>query len=222
VNRRAFITLLGGAAASWPLAARAQPAATPVIGFLDSRAPGEAASIVAAFQKGLNEVGYVKGQNVAIEFSWAEGQFGRHPALAAELVRRQVALIFAGSTAAALAAKAASTTIPIVFIGGGDPVQLGLVTSFSRPGGNATGVNLFTDALEPKKLELLHQFASKAATVGVLINPSWVHAEIQSKNLQAAARMLGLQTHIVNANNENDIDTAFATLAERLVRPVLR
>jgi putative tryptophan/tyrosine transport system substrate-binding protein len=221
VNRRSFITLLGGAAAAWPLAARAQQPAMPVIGFLDSRAPGEAASIVAAFQKGLNEVGYVNGQNVAVEFSWAEGRFDRHSALAADLVRRQVALILAGSTPAALAAKTESSTIPIVFIGGGDPIQIGLVTSFNRPGGNVTGVNLFTDTLEAKKLELLHQFVPKAGAIGVLINPSWVYAEIQSKNLQAAARTLGLQIDIVNASNEKEIDTALATLAERHITTLL-
>jgi putative ABC transport system substrate-binding protein len=221
MKRRAFITLLGGAAAAWPLAARAQQPAMPVIGFLDSRSPAEATSIIAAFREGLNEVGYVEGQDVAIEFSWAEGQFGRVPALAAEVVRRQVAVIFAGSTPAALAAKAATTTTPIVFIGGGDPVELGLVASFNRPGGNVTGVNLFTNALEPKKLELLHQLVPKAATIGALINPSWVYAEIQSKDLQGAARTLGLQIHVVNANNESGIDTAFAMLAEQRIGALL-
>jgi len=221
VKRREFIALLGGAVATWPLAARAQQPAMPVIGFLDLRSPDEAASVAAAFREGLNEVGYVNGQNVAIEYRWAEGQVGRLPALAGELVRRQVAVIFAGSTPSVLATKAATTTIPIVFVSAGDPVQLGVVASFNRPGGNATGVNLFTTALEPKKLELLHEFVPKAAMIGVLLNPSYVHAETQSSDLRAAAKALGRQIHIVNTGNENDIDAAFATLTERRIGALL-
>src|SRR5262245_907507 len=155
----------------------------PVIGFLDLRSPGEAAYAAAAFREGLNEVGYVEGQNSAIEYRWAEGQVDRLPALAAELVRRQVAVIFAGSTPSVQATKAATATIPIVFVSAGDPVQLGVVASFNRPGGNVTGVNL----LEPKKLELLHEFVPKAAMIGVLVSPSYVHALTQSNDLQAAA-----------------------------------
>ena len=193
----------------------------PVIGFLDLRSLGEAASVAAAFREGLNEVGYVEGQNVAIDYLSAEGQVGRLPALAGELVRRQVAVIFAGSTPSVLATKAATTTIPIVFVSAGDPVQLGVVASFNRPGGNATGVNLFTTALEPKKLELLHEFVPKAAMIGVLLNPSYVHAETQSSDLRAAAKALGRQIHIVNTGNENDIDAAFATLTERRIGALL-
>jgi putative ABC transport system substrate-binding protein len=221
MRRREFITLLGGAAAAWPLAARAQQPAIPVVGVLETRSPGEAASVLAAFREGLKEVGYVEGQNVAIEYQWAEGQFGRLPVLAAELARRQATVIYAATIPGAVAAQAATTTIPIVFIGAGDPVQLGLVASFNRPGGNVTSVNLFTATLEGKKLELLHELVPKAATIGVLINPSWVHAETQSKDLQAAARTLGLQIDIVNASNESSIDTAFATLAERRIGALL-
>ena len=221
MKRREFITMLGGAAAAWPLAASGQQPVMPVIGFLDLRSSGEATSVAAAFRKGLNEVGYVEGQNEAIEYRSAEGQVGRLPALAAELVRRQPAVIFAGSTPSVLATKAATTTTPIVFVSAGDPVQLGVVASFNRPGGNATGVNLFTTALELKKLELLHEFVPKAAMIGILLNPSYVLAETQSNDLRAAAGALGRQIHVVSADNENDIDAAFVTLAERRIGSLL-
>jgi ABC-type uncharacterized transport system substrate-binding protein len=221
MRRREFITLLGGAVAAWPVAARAQQPAMPVIGFLDLRSSDEAAYAAAAFRQGLNEVGYVEGQNSAIEYRWAEGQVDRLPALASELVRRQVAVIFAGSTPSLQATKAATATIPIVFVSAGDPVQLGVVASFNRPGGNATGVNLFTTELEPKKLELLQEFVPKAAMIGVLVNPSYVHAEMQSNTLQAAAGALGRQIHVVNASNESDIDAAFATLTQRRIGALL-
>jgi putative tryptophan/tyrosine transport system substrate-binding protein len=221
VNRREFITLIGGAAAAWPLAARAQQPVRPVVGFLDSRSPGEAAYVVAAFHQGLNEVGYVEGQNVAIEYQWAEGQFDRLPELAAELVRRQVTVIFAGSTPATLPAKAATATIPIVFIASGDPVQLGLVTSFNRPGGNATGVILFSASLEPKRLELLHEFIPRASVIGVLMSRTYPLAEQQHKELQAAASGRGLQIHVVNASEEKGIDAAFKTFAERRIDALL-
>jgi putative ABC transport system substrate-binding protein len=193
----------------------------PVLGFLDLRSSGEAAKPAAAFREGLNEVGYVEGQNSAIEYRWAEGQVDRLPALAMDLVRRQVAVIFAGSTPSAQATKAATATIPIVFVSGGDPVQLGLVASFNRPGGNATGINLFTTELESKKLELLHEFVPKAAVIGVLMNPSYVHAKTQLNDLQAAAGAWGRQIHVVNASNETDIDAAFATLTQRRISVLL-
>jgi putative ABC transport system substrate-binding protein len=221
MRRREVITLLGGAAATWPLAARAQQPAMPVIGFLDSRSPDEAASVVAAFREGLNEVGYVQGHNVTIEFSWAEGQLGRLPALAAELVRRRVAVIFAGSTSAALTVKAATKTIPIVFIAAGDPVQLGLVASFNRPGGNATGINQFSATLEPKKLELLRELLPNAAAIGVLMDPTYPNADKQLRDLQAAAHTLGQQIHVANASNESGIETAFATLVKQRIDALL-
>ena len=222
IERRKFLATLGGAAAAWPLAAGAQQPTMPVVGFLDSsRSPGDAAFLVAAFGEGLNEVGYVEGQNVVIEYRWAEGQYDRLPVLAAELVRRQVTVIYASSLADALAAKAATTTIPIIFIATGDPVQLGLVASFNRPSGNATGVNQFSAALEPKKLELLHELVPKAGVIGVLVNPTYPTAETISKDLQAATRTLGVQIHVVNASDESGIDTAFATLVEQRVGALL-
>jgi putative tryptophan/tyrosine transport system substrate-binding protein len=214
MKRREFIAALGGAAA-WPLVARAQLAAMPVIGFLDSRSPAEATSVMAGFRKGLDEVGFVEGRNEKIEYRWAEGQYDRLPALATDLVRNRVAVIFTGGPAAALAAKAATVTIPIVFVDGTDPVQSGLVASLNRPGGNATGVYIFTDTVEQKKLELLHELVPKATVIAGLVNPTNPNAETVSQAQQAAARALGLQIRIVKASSESDIDSAFKTILQQ-------
>jgi ABC-type uncharacterized transport system substrate-binding protein len=211
VNRREFITLLGGAAA-WPLAARAQQAAMPVVGFLNGGSPD--ANRVAAFRQGLNETGYIEGRNLAIEYHWAEGQYDRLPALAADLVRRQVNVIAATSTPAVITAKAATTTIPIVFVTSSDPVQLGLAASLSRPGGNLTGTTTLAIEVTPKRLEILHELLPTAKLFALLVNPTNPYADILSRNVQAAARTLGLQLHILHASTEHDFDTVFATLAQ--------
>jgi putative tryptophan/tyrosine transport system substrate-binding protein len=221
VRRRAFITLLGGAAA-WPLTVRAQQPAMPVIGFLSSRSSGESAHHVGAFQQGLNEAGFVEGQNVAIEYRWADGQYDRLPTLASELVARRVTAIAAtGGNVSGLAAKAATGTIPIVFIVGDDPVKLGLVASLSRPGGNATGMSVFTTELGSKRLELLLELVPKAATIGLLINPNYQGAATEAVAVEAAARAIGRQLLVLNASSERDIDTAFATLAQQHVDALL-
>jgi putative ABC transport system substrate-binding protein len=215
MKRREFITLLGGAAA-WPVAARAQQPALPVIGFLNPGAPDASAPRVAAFRKGLNETGYVEGQNVTVDYYWSEDQYDRLPALAADLVRRRVTMIAAtGGIASALAAKAATTTIPIVFRIGVNPVEVGLVASLNRPGGNITGVTNLTAEVGPKKLEFLHELIPTVTIVGLLINPTaGFSVEAQTTDLQAAARGLGLQLHVLHASTERDFDTAFATLVQ--------
>jgi ABC-type uncharacterized transport system substrate-binding protein len=216
VKRREFITLLGGAAA-WPLAARAQQPAMPVIGYLSARSPEDTTHLVAAFRRGLAENGYVEGQNVAIEYKWAHGQVDRLPALAAELAGRSVAILVAtGGESAALAAKAATSTIPIVF-SMGDLVKAGLAASYNRPGGNATGMNLLTDTLEPKRLGLLHELVPQAATIAFLLNPDFPSAEDQSKDMQEAARAIGLHIHALRANTDREIEAAFETVAQHRI-----
>ena len=213
MKRREFITLLGGAAATWPLATRAQQT-MPVIGYLSGRSPEDTTHLVAAFRRGLVEDGYVEGQNVAIQYRWALGQVDRLPALAAELAGRSVAILVAtGGESAALAAKAATSTIPIVF-STGDPVKAGLVASYNRPGGNATGINLLTQTLEPKRLGLLHELVPQAATIGFLLNPNFPSAEDQSKDMQEAARAIGLHIHVLRANTDREIEAAFETVAQ--------
>jgi putative tryptophan/tyrosine transport system substrate-binding protein len=217
IKRREFITLVGCAGA-WPLAARAQQSAMPVIGFLSGGTPAGYAPYAAAVRQGLKEAGYVEGQNVAIEYRWAEGQNDRLPALAADLVGRPVAVIAAGGVQAALAAKAATTTIPIVFEGGPDPVEVGLVTSLNRPGGNITGVSNFSAVLVAKQFELLHETVPNSAVIGVLVNPTSPSlAEFTARDAQAAGRSLGMQIHILNASTKDQIDAAFASFAR--VRP---
>lgn len=215
MRRREFISLLGGVAAAWPLMVRAQQT-MPVIGFLGSSSPDLYAPAVRAFRQGLSEIGYVEGRNVAIEFRWANGQNDLLPALAADLVRRQVSVIAApGSTPAALAAKAATVTIPIVFQVGIDPIAAGLVTSLARPGGNITGVTNINTELVSKRLELLRELVPKATIVALLVNPTSPEiTEVVSRDLQSTARTLGLQLHVLNASSDRDFDTVFATLAQ--------
>jgi putative ABC transport system substrate-binding protein len=221
MRRREFITLLGGTAAGWPLAARAQQPAMPVIGFLNSGTPEPLTQLVAAFRQGLSETGYVEGQNLAIEYRWAEGAYERLPALATDLVRRQVAVIFAGAPPAVLAAKAATTTIPIVFTSGGDPVALGLVSSLNRPGANVTGVSFLVNELGAKRLELLRELVPTAAFIGFLANPTRPSSEAETKDTQQVAQTLGVQLHVVNASTEREIDAAFANFAQQRVNALL-
>jgi putative ABC transport system substrate-binding protein len=215
VKRREFMTMLGGAAAAGPLAASAQQP-MPVIGFLSSRSPGESASVVAAFRQGLSEAGHFEGQNVAIEFRWADGQFDQLNAMAAELVRSQVALIIAaGGDRPALAAKGATSTIPIVFTGSDFPVKIGLVATLSRPGGNVTGFSLFTSELEPKKLALLRELVPNALLIAMLVNPTNPSAETDIEDVRKAAAAIGQRISLLRASTEREIDTAFETVVQQ-------
>jgi putative ABC transport system substrate-binding protein len=214
VKRREFIALLGGAIAAWPLAARAQQPAVPVVGYLEGSGVG-AVQNMAAIRHSLSEAGFIEGQNVAIEFHSAEGQYDRLPGLAAELVRRQVAVIAASTPVAALAVKAATATIPIVFSLGSDPVKDGLVASLNRPGGNITGVTFFSNLLSSKRLELLHQLSPNATVIAVLLNPNNANVELELNEIQVAARALGLQLVLLRAGTEREIDAAFASLVQQ-------
>jgi ABC-type uncharacterized transport system substrate-binding protein len=216
VRRREFITLLGGAAAAWPLAAGAQQPATPVIGFLGTASGAEWEPFVTAYQRGLKETGNVEGENVTIEYRWADGQYDRLPGLAADLVRRQVTVIFAaGSPAPVQAAKAVTAAIPIVFALGADPVHFGLVASLNRPGGNVTGVNFLTADLGEKALALIHELVPKAALAAMLVNPNNPNADSVARNARETALSLGLQLHILNAGTAQEIDTAFASIVQQ-------
>jgi len=213
MKRRQFITLLGGAAA-WPRAARAQQPAMPVIGFVRSTSLSDSTQFVTAFRQGLKELGFVEGENVAIEYRWAEDQYDRLRTLVADLVDRKVAVIAANSPSA-LAAKTATTTIPIVFTTGDDPMNLGLVTRLSRPTGNVTGVTFFAGAVAAKQLELLHELLPQATVISVLVNPNFPGATFQLRDVQEAARTLGHTMHVLNASTGSEINTAFATIAQQ-------
>jgi len=214
MRRREFIALLGGTAAGWPLAARAQQPAMPVIGFLGSTSMALRQTEIAAFKQGLKLTGFVEGENATIEHRWADGHYDRLPAMAADLVRRKVAVISLIGPPAAQAAKAATTTIPIVFGIGADPVQLGLVASLSRPGGNLTGVSFLNNSLAPKQLQILHELLPKAATFALLMNPDAPDAPNSTRAVQEAARVLGLRLLVLNAKSESDVDVAYAAIAQ--------
>jgi len=215
-NRREFISLLGGAAATWPVAARAQQAAMPVVGILASVSPAPYAGFIAAIKEGLRQTGYIEGRNVTIEYRWAEGHYDRLPQQAIELVDRGVAvIILVGGGPTIAAAKAATATIPIVFVMGEDPVKSGAVTAINRPGGNATGVNLLTVAMEAKRLQLLHELVPNVTVVAIIVNPNNPQAAEQLQDLQAAARTLGVKVEVFKAGGPSEIDTAFASLVGR-------
>jgi putative ABC transport system substrate-binding protein len=217
MQRREFIKVLGGAAAAWPLVARGQQANVPVVGYLSSSSEREYAHLTAVFLKGLAERGYVEGRNVAVEYRWADGDYKRLPALAADLVKRKVSIIVAHGPAAAKAAKAATVNIPIVFTSGDDPVRTGLVSSIARPGGNVTGVTMVVSLVLTKRVEMLHELVPKASIMAALVNPNSTLAEVDRQEASTAARVLGLEMHVLEAASEPDFDRAFATMNERRV-----
>ena len=219
-KRREFIALLGGAAAGWPLAGRAQQP-LPVIGFLNSGSAAEWAHLVATFKEGLNELGYVEGKNVAVQYRWAQGENERLPSLAADLVNRQVAVIAAFGPPAAVAAKAATATIPIVFQVGSDPIDLGLVTSFRRPTSNLTGINIFAEVLTPKRQELLHELVPTAPLVAMLVNPTSAQTQSEVRNVEAAVDKLGQRVRIFNVTTDRELDAAFATIIDQRIGGLL-
>lgn len=220
MRRREFIGIVGGAVV-WPLAARAQQVAIPVVGFLNSSSAQVQALPAAAYRRGLEQTGFVEGKNVLIESRWADGQYDRLPEFIADLIRRNVAVIMAGGPPAALAAKKATSTIPVVFTTGDDPVQVGLVTSINRPGGNVTGVHIFFSELESKKLGLLRELVPQATVIAALVNPKFTTAKNQTTELQEAARTFGQQIQIINASGERELDTAFASMAQSQVGALL-
>jgi len=221
MKRREFITLLGCATAAWPFAARAQQTAKSVIGLLNQESAEFAAHLVSGFHKGLSETGFSENKNLEIEYRWADGQYGRLPQLAADLVNRKVLVIAAAYLPAALAAKAATSTIPIVFISGVDPVAAGLVDSLRRPGGNLTGLSNFNTSLTAKRLELLHEIVPRASTIAVLVNPKSPASQTIDAGAEAAAQALGLQLEVLAASSEGEIDAAFATIGQRRVGALL-
>jgi len=221
MRRRDFLIAIAGTAATWPYSALAQKSAMPIIAFLNSGSAGGYAPMVAAFRKGLKEAGYVEGENVSIEFRWADGQYDRLAGLAADLVRRKMVVIAATSTPAAQAAKAITSTIPIVFTTGADPVELGLVANINRPGGNVTGISFLVNELTAKQLEVLHQIVPKASSIGLLINPDIAYAASQVKEAEQAARLLAHELVVVSAKMEREIDSAFATLVQRQAKGLI-
>jgi ABC-type uncharacterized transport system substrate-binding protein len=217
VKRREFITLLGCTAAAWPLMALGQQPAMPLVGFLHARSPDHVAYQVAAFRHALAQNGYVEGQGVTIEYRFASGRYDQLPAMAAELARRPVAVLTAASDPAALAAKAATSSIPIVFLVGDDPVKLGLVASYNRPGGNATGMNILTAAMESKRLQLLHELVPRAETIGFVLNPNYALAERQLHDVQEAARLIGLRINVLRASHDREMDGVFETVVQQRI-----
>jgi putative ABC transport system substrate-binding protein len=222
MRRREFITLLGGAAVAWPLAARAQQPTMPIIGFLSGNRADALPQFTAAFREGLSAAGFVEGKNVAIEYRWADAHLERVPSLALDLIRRRVNVIYTtGGDVPTLVAKGATATIPIVFTTGSDPVAMGFVASLNRPGGNVTGVSFILSQLGPKRVELLHELLPRAAVVGLVLNPNIPNAEPDAAEMQAAARGLGLQTHILRATSDQELDTTFAKLVELKIDALL-